>query len=147
MLSIIICVIAVIITFVVTLKHGEKPDVYKAAQNAFIAAFLSVVCWIILDFVIGTIAPVEYTYTKKLYYEDIIVSSDKIVYTDAEDYVCEITTGRLDTIKLQEDTENYIEVKYYEHNPKWLAITGVYQEYIVHGNAELKEGSKWEIRK
>lgn len=120
MLSIIIiCVIAVIITFVITLKHREKPDAYK----------------------------VKYTYTKKLYYKDIIVSSDKIVYTDTEGHVCEVTTGRLDTIKLQEDTENYIEVKYYEHNPKWLALTGVYQEYIVHGNAELKEGSKWEVRK
>jgi hypothetical protein len=147
MLSIVICVIAVLLTFIIACKRDETHNIYSASQITFIAAFLSVVCWIILDFIIGAIVPVEYTYSEKLYYEDIIVNSDKIVYTDEEDYVCEITTNKLDSIQLQEDTENYIEVKYYEHNPKWLAITGGYQEYIVHGNAELKEGPKWELRR
>lgn len=140
MLSIIICIIAVIILVIIHLKYKETP-------NICLFAFLGVQCIIVLDYIIGTITPVEYTYAKKLYYEDIIVSSDKIVYTDEENYVCEITTNKLDSIQLQEDTENYIEVKYYEHNPKWLALTGTYQEYIVHGNVELKEGKKWELER
>ena len=140
MLSIIICIIALIILVIIHLKYKENP-------NICLLTFIGVQCMIVLDYIIGTIAPVEYTHTKKLYYEDIIVSSDKIVYADTENYICEIVFGNLDTIKLQEDTENYIEVKHYEHNPKWLALTGTYQEYIVHGNVELKEGIKWELER
>lgn len=135
MLGICIATIIIIIIFTTTTKYKEDDDYayYKTFQNAFIATYLTIIAWIILDFVIGTAIPAKYKNTEKIYYDNIIVSTNKIVYVDEDEHVNEVLINNLDSIKLQEDTETYIEVKYYERIPNWLTFSGNYKEYTIHG--------------